>query len=91
VERLERVLGTGAKALAPSERLNYGRSNRSIHARRAVKKGELLTMENVAVLRTEKNLKPGLEPVHLDTVLRKRTIRPIPDGAGITWEDLLAP
>jgi sialic acid synthase SpsE len=37
--RVERVLGTGIKELAPSEERNYGFTNRSIHALRDVREG----------------------------------------------------
>ena len=88
-ERLEAVLGTGVKALAPSERGNYGRSNRSVHALHDLKAGEILTQSNIAALRTEKNLDPGLEPRWLDVILGRRTSRSVKSGAGITWDDLL--
>ena len=90
-DRVDRVLGTGRKQLAPSERANYGRSNRSLHALGDIAAGEPLTSRNVAALRTQHNLNTGLSPRHLATILGKRAARPIADGAGITWEDLLAP
>jgi len=88
--RLEKVLGTGEKVLAPSEKDNYGRSNRSLHAVRSLKIGDRLSSENVAVLRTEKNLSPGLGPELLETVLGKRLVKPIEEGEGVAWEHLLS-
>lgn len=88
-ERLEKVLGTGAKELAPSEKANYGRTNRSLHALRPMMIGEKLSSENVAVLRTEKNLSPGLGPEYLETVLGKRLVKPIAEGEGVAWKHLL--
>ncbi len=87
--RLEEVLGTGSKVLAPSERDSYGRTNRSIHALRNLEADEKLSRENIAVLRTEKNLEAGLEPAFWDKVLGKRTCRSVPSGKGIAWGDLL--
>jgi sialic acid synthase SpsE len=87
-ERVERVLGTGIKALAPSEKLNYERTNRSIHARRAIKSGETLSADNIAVLRTEKVLRPGLPPEWLERLIGKKATRDIPDGEGVTFDDL---
>jgi sialic acid synthase SpsE len=69
--RIEKILGTGIKKLAPSEALNYGRTNRSLHALHNIKKGELLTHENSALLRTEKVLNPGMEPYLAPTFYNK--------------------
>jgi sialic acid synthase SpsE len=87
-ERVERVLGTGIKTLAPSEKLNYERTNRSIHARRAIRAGEALSGDNIAVLRTEKILRPGLPPDWMERLEGKKAARDIPDGEGVTFDDL---
>ena len=86
--RVEAVLGDGRKRLAPSERANYGRTNRSIHALHPVERGEIFTRENTAVLRTEKALRPGLGPEFLEVVLGRLAVRDVPDGEGIEWEDI---
>ncbi len=88
--RTEALLGDGIKRLAPSERANYGRTNRSLHARSRIPSGAALSEENVAVLRTEKRLRPGLPPEFLPVIIGKRTTREIPDGEGIVWEDILS-
>ncbi len=87
--RVKRVLGSGKKELAPSERNIYGRSNRSLHALDTIQKGQIITERDVALLRTEKNLRPGLPPEYLNLVLGKRALRAIPAGQGVVWEDLL--
>jgi sialic acid synthase SpsE len=85
---VERVLGTGVKELAPSERANYGRTNRSVHALRDIRAGETLAPGDFAVLRTEKILRPGLEP-RWEPFIAGRTARnDIPAGEGIRFEDL---
>jgi N-acetylneuraminate synthase len=89
VEMVAEVLGNGVKTLAASEHDNYTRTNRSIHASAAIPAGATLTDRTVAVLRTEKKLRPGLSPYFLDVVLGKRTSRAIPAGEGIRWDDLL--
>ncbi len=86
--RVEAVLGDGRKRLAPSERANYGRTNRSLHALRPIPRGETFTRENVAALRTEKILRPGLDPALFDVVLGRRAARDVPDGEGIEWGDV---
>jgi sialic acid synthase SpsE len=88
-DRVAAVLGTGVKTLAPSERMNYTRTNRSIHAARAIAAGERIAAHDVAVLRTEKVLRPGLGPEHLSIVVGATARRPIPDGEGVEWADIV--
>jgi sialic acid synthase SpsE len=87
-DTVEAVLGSGRKELAPSERGNYLRTNRSIHARRPIAKGEVLDAGNLAVLRTEKILRPGIHPRYLGIVSGRKAARDIPDGEGVEWEDV---
>jgi len=86
---IDSVLGTGVKALAPSERANYATTNRSIHAVRGLPRGTRLAPADLAVLRTEKKLRPGLPPALLPAILGKRLTRDVPSGEGIEWDDLL--
>ena len=87
--RIENVLGSGVKKLAPPERGIYRTTNRSILSVREIASGEILTEENIALLRCEKNLQPGLPPGTFKNILGKNTVRSIPSGRGISWEDLL--
>jgi sialic acid synthase SpsE len=81
-------LGDGIKELAPSEKANYRRTNRSIHALRDIQKGEVLRKCDYAVLRTEKVLRPGLEP-HWEMAIEGRIAKSfIPAGEGIRFEDI---
>lgn len=89
-DRVERVLGDGIKALAASEERNYGYTNRSIHAIRDIPASTVLNEGLIAVLRSEKNLPPGLHPRYWDTILGKRLNRSVEAGFGIRWDDLLA-
>ena len=88
-ERVDAVLGTGVKALSPAELANYGRTNRSIHALHPIPAGALISARDVAILRTEKVLRPGLGPEHLGLVIGARARRPIPDGEGVEWADII--
>lgn len=82
------ILGDGVKGLAPSEKANYTRTNRSIHAVRDLNPGEIITPEAIAILRTEKILRPGLPPAWESAVIG-RTVRSfIPAGEGIRFEDI---
>jgi sialic acid synthase SpsE len=85
---VEAILGTGVKTLAPSERANYTRTNRSIHALRDISAGEIIGAGDFAVLRTEKNLRPGLPPSWEAKIPGRTARRDIPDGEGIAFEDI---
>jgi sialic acid synthase SpsE len=87
--RVKAALGTGVKQLAPSERRNYARTNRSIHAVHDIPEGTTIGDSDVAVLRTEKVLRPGLGPEHLRLVTGARARRFIPAGEGIEWADII--
>jgi sialic acid synthase SpsE len=82
------VLGNGKKAMKGTEAANYGRTNRSIHAIRDIAAGDVITKDNIAVLRTEKILRPGLPPALLEQVVGRKAASFIPAGEGIRLEDL---
>ncbi|MDA3811717.1 MAG: N-acetylneuraminate synthase family protein [Spirochaetaceae bacterium] len=86
---IEKIIGSGEKKLAPAEKENYGRTNRSLHALVGISEGTILTKQNCALLRTEKILHPGLSPIHFELVLGKKVTRQISNGEGIMWHDLL--
>jgi len=87
--RVTAVTGSGVKVLAASERANYRRTNRSLHALRDIPEGARITADDVAVLRTEKVLRPGIGPEFLALAVGATARRSIPDGEGIEWEDLV--
>jgi len=87
-ELIDKILGSGVKELAASERANYGRTNRSIHAVRDIQKGETLKRGDFAVLRTEKKLRPGLEPRYENAIEGRIARNFIPAGEGIRFEDV---
>ena len=85
---VQQILGNGIKELASSEKENYSRTNRSIHALRDIQKGEVLKKCDYACLRTEKILRPGLEP-SWENQLEGKTVKDfIPAGEGIRMEDI---
>ena len=85
---IKQILGSGVKELAASERANYRLTNRSIHALRDIKAGEALKRSDYAVLRTEKILRPGLEPCWEKALEGRIARNAIPAGEGIRFEDV---
>jgi len=85
---VESILGNGIKRLAPSEKANYQRTNRSIHALSDINEGETIGRDMVACLRTEKILTPGLSPSWEDQIIGLKARRFIPAGEGISLGDI---
>jgi sialic acid synthase SpsE len=85
---VQAILGDGVKRLAPSEAANYKCTNRSLHALRDIREGEPITADMVAVLRTEKVLRPGLPPAWEAAIIGRKARGFIPAGEGIRLEDI---
>jgi len=85
---VRQILGSGVKELAPSEMSNYRLTNRSIHALRDIQKGEIIKKGDYACLRTEKILRPGLEPCWEKNIEGRTARNFIPSGEGIRFEDI---
>lgn len=88
-DRIREILGTGIKELSPSECANYTRTNRTIHYMRDMKKGETVKEGDVALLRTEKILSPGVSPECLELVTGSVLTRDAANGAGVRLEDFM--
>ena len=88
-ERVAQVLGDGVKRLAPAEAGYYATTRRSLHAVGDIEAGARLRPEDICIVRSERNLRPGLEPEHFGQVAGCTARRRIPAGQGIRWEDLL--
>lgn len=87
-ERIDKILGNGIKKLSESESVNYGRTNRSLHFMRSMKKGEKITEKDIGVLRTEKVLSVGLHPDFLENVIGATLTQDVEDGSGVSFEEL---
>ena len=88
-ELIRAALGDGVKRLAPVERANWGKTNRSLHYMRAMKRGERVTAGDIAALRSEKNLSAGVSPRFEGTLLGAVLTRDVSAGAGVQLEDFL--
>lgn len=86
-EVVNKVLGSGEKKLAPIEEQNYGRTNRSLHFMRDMQKGELIKESDIGILRTEKELTPGISPEFYDSVINRTLTRDISAGEGVQLKD----
>lgn len=86
--RISAILGDGVKRLAAAEKANYARTNRSVHALRRIPAGGRIGPDDIAVLRTEKILRPGLPPRFFDSIVGRNARADIPAGEGIRLEDV---
>ena len=82
-EMVETIMGDGEKKLAPSEKQNYTRTNRSIHVMKDMKCGQRIHKKDVAVLRTEKILSPGMSPEFFYDIIGKRLKTNVSAGSGL--------
>jgi N-acetylneuraminate synthase len=87
--RVRSVLGDGVKRLAPCERRYYLTTNRSLHAVEEIRAGQPIREGDVCIVRSESNLRPGLDPEYLELVVGCTAQRTIPAGEGVNWEDIL--
>lgn len=87
--RVHAILGHGRKEIMPCEAELYPCDKRSIHALTAIAVGETLSESNIRVVRSERNLRPGLHPRHLEDVLGARVTAPVAPGEGLQWNHLL--
>lgn len=71
IRNIEQALGSGEKAVSPSERKNIAVARKSIVAKRAIKAGERLTEDNLTVKRPGS----GVSPMRWRDVLGTAAIR----------------
>jgi sialic acid synthase SpsE len=89
LSRHKKILGSYRKVIAPCEQEIYPGDKRSIFSVQPIKKGEKFSRKNIAVLRAERFLTPGLHPKYFDLVLKKTAKRTIKAYKGIEWSDIL--
>ncbi|MDE6299363.1 MAG: N-acetylneuraminate synthase family protein, partial [Muribaculaceae bacterium] len=70
IKNVSLAMGNGIKTIAASEKENIGAARKSIVAAREIKKGEILTEENLAVKRPG----TGISPMRWDEIIGRRAI-----------------
>ena len=71
IRNIEQALGDGHKHVSPSERKNMDIARKSIVAARDIRKGEVLTEDNI----TTKRPGNGISPMRWDSVIGTTAIR----------------
>ncbi|MCM1261966.1 MAG: N-acetylneuraminate synthase [Butyrivibrio sp.] len=71
IRKIEKALGNGIKTASPSEKKNIDIARKSIVARRNIKKGEILSEENLAVKRPGN----GISPMKWERVIGTNAVR----------------
>lgn len=89
-EKIIEVTGIGEKKLSRAEKENYGRTNRSIHYMKDLKKNSIIKKEDIAILRTEKILTAGAQPEMFDLFVGAVLHRDVTSGSGTVIEDFIA-
>lgn len=88
-EKVDKILGIYQKIITPSEKELYPNDKRSIHSIKNIKKGEKLNKKNIAILRSERNINPGLHPRFYPIILGTKIQKNIKYGKGILWKNIL--
>ena len=86
---LQRIIGDGQKKLAAAEKDNYGKTNRSLHYIKDLQKGAVLKNNDIAVLRTEKNLTAGESPEYLHYFIGSVLQKDVTGGSGAVFDDII--
>lgn len=83
IRNVEEALGSAEKHVSPSERPNIEVARKSIVAARDIRRGELLTEENITVKRPGN----GISPMMWDSVVGTRATRDFPYDSLITLDE----
>lgn len=82
VKKAKSALGTGKFSLSDKEKSSK-RYRRSIYISTDLNEGEVLSLENVKVIRPSL----GLEPIHLENILGKKVNKNLKKGTPLSWDD----
>jgi N-acetylneuraminate synthase len=84
-KRIHAALGSGNPELSPEEKKKMDHFRRSIVTSKAVKKGDVLSLDNLFFKRPG----TGIKPNELKYVLNRTARRDIPADELVNWDDLL--
>lgn len=84
VRELERALGDGVKRVVEEESQTVILQRRSLYAARPLQAGQVLTREDLVVLRPQH----GITPDHLERVIGRTLARDVGELQPLTWEHL---
>ena len=88
-EKISAVIGTDEKKLGDAEKENYGKTNRSLHYVKDLKKDSVITENDIAVLRTEKELTAGEAPEKAAFFIGAVLQKDVRAGSGVWMEDFI--
>jgi len=88
-EIVDKTLGSGVKKLAKSEKDNYTRTNRSLRFMKDLSKGDIISLNDIGILRTEKILEVGVHPIFLDNFIGKKITKDIKSGDAVNWSCII--
>lgn len=84
IRNIELALGNPEKRTSPSEAKNKFIARRSIFTSRDIEVGEILSMDNLVILRPES----GISPMLIDEFIGKPVLCPIPKQTAIDWSHI---
>ena len=89
IRNTETALGTGEKSVLDVESELHEKARRAVHAVEDIAAGEMLTTENVKVLRPGEQ-EAGLHPKFYGEILGATAVSDIQRSAGLQWNDIEA-
>lgn len=84
IRNIEIALGSIEKITSPSESKNKFIARRSIFSSRDIEAGEILSMDNLVILRPES----GISPMFIDNFIGKPAKTAIPSQTPLSWEHI---
>jgi len=87
IRNTEKALGNGEKEVLEVEEELHDMGKRRIHATSEIKEGEVISGENIDILRSGKQ-ENGLSPKHYSRILGEKVVEYIEKSEGVKWEKL---
>jgi N-acetylneuraminate synthase len=87
IRNTEKALGNGEKEVLAVEEELHDMGKRRIHATSEIEEGEIISDENIDILRSGKQ-ENGLSPKYYSDILERKVIEGIEKSEGVTWEKL---